>query len=356
MAFDETATASGGIDIPAMTGVNYLIDAVAASAGPNLLTPGDYVVTAEPQFGYALGGVTSWDLTINAYVPPIIEVTPLAPSATHQTATAPGFITIPLSTGVDYALDDIAVAAGNHNVAPGPHTVVAAAQAGYALLGQTSWNLTVNAYVPPQIQFVGSTGREYSGALTLPAGWQPGDLAVVFVTMNTATQPPVPGGYTSLAAGNTTGTSSPHAGYRLSYRVLQAGDAGPNLVGSYRSASMMVYRNARIGNAAGYATKLTVSPYNMTILGLTPSPGLQQPGVSWVGTFLYIDNTAVRERALAGFTNRTAGTGFPVGTAPSNVAGYDSNAAVSSFANITGVPGTYAGAASASFELRYFAA
>lgn len=110
---------------------------------------------------------------------------------------------------------------------------------------------------------------------------------------------------------------------------------------------MVVYRNARPGSVSGYATKLTVSPYNMVVPGLTPTPGMQQPGVSWVGSFMWIDNTAVRDRSLAGLTNRTAGSG------PSTVGEWDTNGAVTSYSNIT-TSGNYAGAAAASFELRLY--
>lgn len=71
-AYDETANLSGGITITGTVGVDYFINGVAAAAGDNPLTPGDYVVTAAPQFGYAFnqGDVSSWNLTVGAYVPP----------------------------------------------------------------------------------------------------------------------------------------------------------------------------------------------------------------------------------------------------------------------------------------------
>ena len=81
-------------------------------------------------------------------IDPTVHVTPAAPSKTDQKENASGFITIPGTTGVDYKLDTV-VTAGNHDVAPGPHAVVATPQFGYVLDGGvTGWNLTVKAWVP----------------------------------------------------------------------------------------------------------------------------------------------------------------------------------------------------------------
>jgi hypothetical protein len=69
---DETAVgAGGGINIPLTVGVDYLIDGLVVPGGFNSLAAGDYLVTAEPQFGYALAGQTSWPLTVTAYVNPV---------------------------------------------------------------------------------------------------------------------------------------------------------------------------------------------------------------------------------------------------------------------------------------------
>jgi hypothetical protein len=349
IAVDPTEVGGmGSIEVLAVTGVDYFVGGNPVS-GVTPFAPGNYQVTAAPQAGYVLVGDTSWPVTINEFVPPIIEVTAAAPTATDQTANASGFITIPTSVGVDYALDGAAVLAGNHDVAPGPHAVVATAQPGYALLGQTSWNLTVNAYVPPkQIQFIGSTGGDLGGqTLTLPAGWASGDLAVAFVARNTGgatSVPPLPAGWTNWSNGYTS-TTYPYSAYRLMYRVLQPGDTTWTLTMSYRGAAVMVYRNATPGAAVGYASRSTAA-INLIIPALT----VQAPGTSWVGGFGYMDNTVVRDRPPVSplAANRM------IGVVPSSsmVGGWDTAGAVSAFPNTTLQSGYYTAMAAASFELK----
>jgi hypothetical protein len=96
-------------------------------------------------------------------IDPTVHVTPAAPQAFDETTPGNGFVRIPESTGVDYALDGVGKDAGDHVVASGPHAVVATPQFGYVLDGTTSWNLTVKAYVAPAV--IDMTGITYpSGA------------------------------------------------------------------------------------------------------------------------------------------------------------------------------------------------
>lgn len=86
----------------------------------------------------------------------------------------------------------------------GTYTFEPHVQPGYELAPPFThpWTITIDP-ITCGIEFIGRTGGEYGAALALPAGWQPGDLAVVFVTLNSQAQPPVPPGYTHLAGMNT---------------------------------------------------------------------------------------------------------------------------------------------------------
>jgi hypothetical protein len=352
-ATDPTANASGFITIPSVTGVEYSIDGVAVAAGTFDKAPGLYSVTAAALPGYALlaGSQSQWPLTINAYVPPLTHVTPLAPTAVDQTANAQGHIEIPVVAGVDYFIDGVA-AFGIVEMAPGIYQVTAAPQAGYALDGQTAWSLTINPYAAPkQIEFVGRTGGDLGGsALTLPAGWQPGDLAVAFVARNTGgatSVPPLPAGWTSPAVGGTgyTSTTYPYSAYRLMYRVLQPGDTTWTLTMSYRAAGVMVYRNASFGAASGYASRSTAA-----IPLLIPALTLQTPGTSWVGGFGYMDNTVVRDKPPVSPLTVNRMNGAVPGS--SMLGGWDTAGGVSTFPNTTIFSGYYTATAAASFELK----
>ncbi|HEU4527389.1 MAG TPA: hypothetical protein VFT80_05625, partial [Actinomycetota bacterium] len=154
----------GGIDITATTGVDYFIDGVLVS-GFVPLDPGTYLVTAQPQEYYRLAGQHVWTLEVVGF-DPTVHATAAAPSKTDQPEGGSGFITIPESTGADYTLDGAPVLAGNHDVAPGAHTVVATPQFGYVLDGVTSWNLTVKPWTPFTL-----TAGGYAYQYGTPAGY-----------------------------------------------------------------------------------------------------------------------------------------------------------------------------------------
>jgi hypothetical protein len=354
-AVDETADASGGITITATDGVDYFIDAVPAAEGFNALAPGTYEVTALARFGYVLVGDINWSLTINAY---LIPVAPGGVVEVPQTCAGQvSGINVFANEGVQYTASGYVGGVwtqkfvGNGFTAFDPGQVVTVkveALPGYELLGADSFGYVWwYPNIPPAptcgVQFIGRTiGGMTATSLALPAGWQPGDLAVVFVANNMTTQPPLPSGYTNLSNGNETPTGAPDASYRLSYRILAQGDGPASWGTSSRASVLMVYRNARVGNVVGYASKGVSPSYS----GVIPAVTLQQPGTSWVGAFAYVDNMAVSNLTIAGLTNRTAGA-MPT----SMVGGFDTNQAVASFANktITNVTG---GLAAASFELK----
>jgi len=174
--WNGTDYVSGGIDIPAVTGVDYSIDGTVVTSGFKDRAPGTYAVTAKAQPDYELTGypVGGWDLTI---APAIIPVTPIAPTATHQTwngtAFVSGAISIPAVVGVNYFIDNAPAAAGPNNMDPGNYSVSAEAQAGYALQTYDGpWSLTINAAVIPDIEVtpVKPTVKNESATGTLDGG------------------------------------------------------------------------------------------------------------------------------------------------------------------------------------------
>lgn len=258
-----TVGGMGSIEVLAVTGVDYFVDTNLV-AGVTPFAPGNYQVTSAPQTGYALVGDTSWSVTINEYVPPVIEVTPVAPTATDQTADASGFITIPTSEGVNYALDGVLTAAGTYDRTPASYEVEASAKPGYALApGATaSWTLAINPYVPPKvIEFVGVTSSSAAQAAPLPEGWQPGDLAIWMGTRwgatTSTTYPNIPAGYTVVGNGVNHKPGTYYVTSRVAYRVLQSGDTVMPASSTSHDAILVVYRNATIGQVVGQAIAST---------------------------------------------------------------------------------------------------
>ena len=103
-------------------------------------------MTAQPQDYYSWPDSTPGRLEVVG-IDPTVFVTAAAPSKTNQTEFALGFVTIPESTGATTSWTANRCSQGNHNVAPGTHTV-ALPQFGYVLNGTTSWSLNVKAWVP----------------------------------------------------------------------------------------------------------------------------------------------------------------------------------------------------------------
>jgi hypothetical protein len=209
----------------------------------------------------------------------------------------------------------------------GTYAVTAVAQgAGYQLSGYPAggWNLTIEQQAC--IEFIAmAVGGQGATSVALPAGWQPGDLAVVMLARNACgfgtppvvCPPPVPTGFTSWGTASA-GTGSSSFGSRLAYRVLQAGDTTVAITGTgWRSALVLVYRHATAGVAVpGSGTSAT-----------TTFPGLalqQTNGSSWVG-------------AMAGTFNGLGAAAAPTGMVKRNttggIGGFDTNGGVASFAS-----------------------
>ncbi len=177
---------------------------------------------------------------------------------------------------------------------------------------------------PPPVEFVGRTvGTQAATTITLPAGWQPGDLAIVMIMRNATTiTPSAPAGYTGWAQA-TGGSSTSQVISRLAYKILQAGDSSTISTGtSYRAALVMVYRHAAPGVAVGNGSTSTT----LTIPGLA----LQVTnGSSWVGAMATSFN-GNREAAVPGMVNRTSGNGSSNGPG-----GFDTDGGVTAFASRT---------------------
>jgi hypothetical protein len=234
----ETCFAMGFVAIPDVPGVQYSDN----TFGWGDLTPGiwqfpadvPFVITAAALPGFYLEGPTIWTLTIAPAdfnnCPVQVDVTP--PSVSNQTCSATGFITIPDVLGVDYFIDGSLVPAGTKDRSPNTYTISAQPQSGFAFFNPAGpWIVNIApAQCPAQgISFVGVTSsRSGSGpaaAVDLPAGWQPGDTAIVLAVRknNEGTIPTAPVGWTLLQS-TAYGVGPDGLSVLLASRVLQAGD------------------------------------------------------------------------------------------------------------------------------------
>ncbi len=106
--------------------------------------------------------------------------------------------------------------------------------------------LLIQGVANAQITYVGSLSASGS-SISLPAGWAPGDLALVFAFRSGSnTAPSTAGGFSSINNDNynPSGSSSDAAG-ALSYRVLQAGDGSFNF-NNAGWVEIMVLRGTRV--------------------------------------------------------------------------------------------------------------
>ena len=151
----------------------------------------------------------------------------------------------------------------------------------------------------------------------------------------------IPAGYTGWSqatggAGTSQGTS------RLCYRVLQAGDTGPSWgTVTFRSALLMVYRNATLGVALGNGgTILTVTFPGLTLQNNT--------GSSWVGGYAWSFHSHEGRRG----SDRHGQPDVPGWRdGPRLPAGFDTNGGVTSFASRS-IPAASQPWNSFSFELK----
>jgi hypothetical protein len=123
------------------------------------------------------------------------------------------------------------------------------------------------------LAFIGATSGVTSASL--PAGWQPGDLAVVFAFRDGSTTPPsLPAGWTNIINGGANTCSQ-----RVGYRVLQAGDSTTGTWTNATTVLCCVYRGQDTTTPIGASAQQGASSATVTYPGLT----LQRTnGTSWV--------------------------------------------------------------------------
>lgn len=164
---DRSGTAQDTVTIPTSTGVLYRVGTVLRDPGVYQAS-GSVTVTAAPSAGYAIDGATSWSHVFSDVVTPDTEVTPAAPTFTDQPGVVSDTYTIPATAGVAYQVGGATAVAGTY---PGSGTVTVAAvpQAGYTIVGTSSWThvfstaRTVVAATPPGFTDVdGAAGDKYT--------------------------------------------------------------------------------------------------------------------------------------------------------------------------------------------------
>lgn len=137
--------------LPAMTGVDYLVNGVETAAGTYPASDGSTVaVTTQAQAGFALAGTTSFTHTFAAAPTCTTSVTPTAPTFVEDVCSgstrAGASYTIPATAGVDYLVNGVKTAAGTYPATDGSTiAITASAQAGFALAGTTSFTHTFAA-------------------------------------------------------------------------------------------------------------------------------------------------------------------------------------------------------------------
>jgi hypothetical protein len=201
----------------------------------------------------------------NAYVQDLtVTNTGSIPMRVHWTETtggtlAPtqwqpsGFMGYATGTAANNMSTDLTLAAGaSHTYGAGGNGVgFLWAELDNTYLGKTAQvTYTANATeVPPapqsHIQFIGLASEAGHAALTLPAGAQAGDLALVLEQGTAIVATPT--GYTNIAQ-----PVAPRG--NMAYRVLQAGDTTvPAAATTVTDMEVAIYRNASVGSHTYYS-------------------------------------------------------------------------------------------------------
>ena len=143
---DAAGTADDTFTIPAVEGVEYLVDGDVVAAG-TYPGSGTVTVTARALDGFVIadGATTEWSFTFSTTggEPEPVAVRPAAVTFDERPGTANDTFTVPATQGVEYLVDGEVVAAGTY---PGSGTVTVTARAtdGYVLAdGATArWSYT----------------------------------------------------------------------------------------------------------------------------------------------------------------------------------------------------------------------
>ncbi|UNK47368.1 CAP domain-containing protein [Arthrobacter sulfonylureivorans] len=140
--FDKAA---GTYTIPAKTGLQYFVNDKAVKPGTYAAAGTTITVTvAEASDAYyIISGERWWQETFPTPKPPIVKVTPPAPSFSGAT----GKYTIPARTGVSYLANGKTVQAGTYDGGKTKVTVTAKAASGYVLSGTFTWS---HDFTPPK--------------------------------------------------------------------------------------------------------------------------------------------------------------------------------------------------------------
>jgi hypothetical protein len=348
IAFPFTVNSFGSIPLT----VQVTMTTPVAPFTSTLVAPADVYLNQNESHLYA-GGL-QWPMLVNAdlnktatitYTATCNEGLPQAAVGTPTAADAPcgsptGTITIPSSVHVQYSVDGSPASAGSHAYAPGTYLVTAVAEPGFQLLGYPPGGWTLVIGTDPCIEFIGVAGAATGGvnAVALPAGWQPGDIAIAMsVRWASLLGPTVPAGWTTLdglVTSNTTPDTSDQSS-RIAYRILQAGDTTTGVWANAHDTTVVVYRNVGSVGAISSASAVGTSP--LTLPGLT----LQVAnGSSWVAGMASFSGGSF---TISGVTVRRAGS----------IAVADTNAGVSSWASHSAVTGGLSGGKTGySFELK----
>lgn len=151
------------------------------------------------------------------------------------------------------------------------------------------------------ITFVASASAA-AASVSLPSGWVPGDLAVVFAHRDgSTTAPSLPTGWTNIINGGSN-TNSARAGYR----ILQSGDTSTGTWTNATSVIVVILRNVRHVSPIGSAAQNGAASNSMTFNTITLQ---RQDGLSWVLLFGgHRTATDVHTTGLSGTTNRSGTT------------------------------------------------
>jgi hypothetical protein len=205
-----------------------------------------------------------------------------------------------------------------------------------------SVSITTGVPTAAGISFVGvqssRSGFGQAPPVALPAGWKPGDLAIVLAVRknNEGIIPSLATGWSAISA-SLYGAAGPEGlSVRLGSRVLQAGDTTSGAWIGANSIQMAVYRN--VGSIGSNAVAFT-GPGVKTIT--FPAIGVDSAGSSWVVGIgeHYMFTSNAKLATVSGAVTRTSSSATP------ETLVVDTNGAVSSWPqHVSSVLPTGAGA------------
>lgn len=139
---DKNGAASDTYTVPAVTGIEYLVDGKVVKAGTYTAT-GTVKVTARALDGFTLTGTTTWSHAFDSTT--AVKAEPV--EFTDNSGTARDSYTVPSATGVEYLVGGKVVKAGTYT-ATGTVKVSARALDGYTLSGTATWSKSFTALTP----------------------------------------------------------------------------------------------------------------------------------------------------------------------------------------------------------------